>query len=173
MEKNKPKKTKTLQIKYPIPYTQSWPNAERAPKHKKNTLRSAQKKPLPPLQQRCRPCAPPRIKAPDPTVPHLKYGIFPKKTSLARGQSKTVTSKPTKQPSAVLENENIKTEKKKSSRNAPSAEPPLFVFRAIDKTSTRQLSMSETMHIDVKPRRNLPMSPMQRNISPTARVRRT
>ncbi|XP_050556740.1 uncharacterized protein LOC118281118 [Spodoptera frugiperda] len=173
MEKPKVRKTKTMQITYPAPYLHSW-NSEAPPLLKKcSPIRTRRL-----FHSPRRPISTPKIKSksysavrgPDPTAPHLKYGVFSNKRIIANRA--TVLPKG-KQPTPNSRHSNVLKDKLSDdlmSRHSMSPtmkcpvhrsrqlqpqirESPVFVFRTIDKSFTRQLSLSKMMHYDIKPKK--------------------
>ncbi|XP_072947042.1 uncharacterized protein [Epargyreus clarus] len=132
METTRTRRPKTIQMKYPAQYSQSWASPETEKRGEKGKKKSK------------------------------------KNTSLLHGNTSQITTinprasvRNTMDPGTVTEHANNKGESKKSKKGQLS-ETPLFVIRPIDKRHRRQLSLSETLHLDIKPRRNPPRSPAKK-----------
>ncbi|XP_028032038.1 uncharacterized protein LOC114244427 [Bombyx mandarina] len=95
---------------------------------------------------------------PDPTLPHLKYGMFAKK-NVNRSQNKTVISS---------NDENTKTFR---AQDQQTRSPTTCVKSKSSRrpVATRNLGISQIYHVDVKPQRKLPISPTHRATSPLHR----
>ncbi|XP_072947041.1 uncharacterized protein [Epargyreus clarus] len=168
METTRTRRPKTIQMKYPAQYSQSWASPEtekRGEKGKKKSKKNTSLLHGNTFPGCCRRNKPKPLHGPDPYAPHLKYGIFPQQASNARSQITTINPRAsvrnTMDPGTVTEHANNKGESKKSKKGQLS-ETPLFVIRPIDKRHRRQLSLSETLHLDIKPRRNPPRSPAKK-----------
>ncbi|XP_022833789.1 uncharacterized protein LOC111361624 [Spodoptera litura] len=175
MEIPKFRNTKTIQITYPAPYLQSW-NSDVAPILKKHSpIRTCRL-----FHGPRRPVSTPKIKSqsysavrgPDPTAPHLKYGVFSNKRIIA---NRAVILPKLKQPTPNSKRNNalknriseslisryslpptMKSRGYKNRQLQPRIrESPVFVFRTIDKSFTRQLSLSKMVHVDIKPKKNI------------------
>ncbi|XP_026724486.1 uncharacterized protein LOC113491623 isoform X2 [Trichoplusia ni] len=177
MEKPKiTKKIRTIQITYPAPYSQTW-NAEHnssSPVIMKNNFGRRSNFLFNPKRQvetqKAWSHSYSAVRGPDPTAPHLKYGVFSNRRSTStRLLQKSLPLKPTQNRNSYSHNTiptrqasdytNNKNAKKKKDRKGPLTEAPMFVFRTIDKRHTRQLSLSEIMHIDIKPKKSMLSSP--------------
>ncbi|CAH0602452.1 unnamed protein product [Chrysodeixis includens] len=164
MDKNK--KIRTIQITYPAPYSQLWNAVNKSsPAIMKNNFRRRSNLKRPGEVQKAWCHCYSTVRGPDPTAPHLKYGVFPNRRSTSsrvlpkapplkpppNRASHSFNTIPTRQMSDITG----RTLKKKRERK----EAPMFVFRTIDKAHTRQLSLSEMMHVDIKPKKPVVTSP--------------
>ncbi|KAL0858576.1 hypothetical protein ABMA27_012424 [Loxostege sticticalis] len=100
--------------------------------------------------------AKPRVRGPDPTVPHLKYGLFkpPKKNEdQSQIQVLSQTGQEPKSRTSTPEQSSKRDKKLKANKGQlPEGQPPMFVFRSIDPRYTRQLTLSGPTHVDIRPR---------------------
>ncbi|XP_063836225.1 uncharacterized protein LOC135085372 [Ostrinia nubilalis] len=201
MDEDRQKKPRTIQMKYPAPYSQSWAENQtkgvkkkkprvqnmtqigHAPPHShswandRNVPKRVKKKtpsprgaglkknsdlfsggPWQPVKQKM-------SRGPDPTAPHLKYGLFPPPRKTNKSQMQVVSGgvEP-KSRTSTPEHSSKKDKKLKNKKEpTPDAGAPFFVFRALDPHRTRQLSLSPPAHLDIRPRPRayLPPQPLQ------------
>ncbi|XP_047522674.1 uncharacterized protein LOC125061326 [Pieris napi] len=143
MENKKTKKTKTIHMRYPAPY--SWSQTgpyERKPSTMKKSVSYDNK------NKYSKTKAPP--KCCDPYAPHLKYGIFHRKNSKEIESSKISLNKTTSEQ--ISKEGYIK-----------SPDEPYFIIRPLNKRHTKHLSVSEVLHVDIQPR--IRKSPMRASSS--------
>ncbi|XP_063899521.1 uncharacterized protein LOC126054365 isoform X1 [Helicoverpa armigera] len=162
------------QITYPAPYAQSW-NIDTTPvltrgyhgKGPKVFLFNNPKKRADTQKTWSQSYS--AVRGPDPTAPHLKYGVFPNRRASSTRNLPKPPLKPNFNPHCPREEARSLISNKTypvPARKKPvkkvkgqQSDSPMLVIRALDKTFTKQLSLSEIMHVDIKPGKRIPGTP--------------
>ncbi|XP_045509133.1 uncharacterized protein LOC123704730 [Colias croceus] len=132
----KSRKPRTIQMRYPAPYSWSFDEA-----YDRRSMKT--KKAVPPLENneknkwvKAHPTS-----GCDPYAPHLKYGIFRQKSSNKDNLSKINLHR-------SVSDHHRKKENRKAVKKGPS-EQPYFTIRPLH---CKNLSVSQVLHVDIKPR---------------------